>query len=173
MSLIQKMLRVDHAGELGANYIYKGQLAILGSNPKIQKMYEQEQHHLKVFEQILPNTRTRPSLLRPFWELGGFILGASTALMGKNAAMACTEAVETVIGQHYNDQIRLLLADENLKENEELQKLIKVLCEFRDEELEHLDIAVEDGAKDAIGYSGLNFVIQQGCKVAIKVAEKV
>lgn len=66
-------------------------------------MWDQEKHHLKVFDGIVSQYRVRPTALRPIWELAGFALGAGTALMGKEAAMACTEAVETVIGGHYNE----------------------------------------------------------------------
>ncbi|CAG8771646.1 3547_t:CDS:2, partial [Funneliformis caledonium] len=104
--LIDCMIRIDQAGEIGANYIYKGQLAVLGSDekisPVIKEMWEQEKLHLKTFDEIMPRFRVRPTILRPIWEALGFILGAGTAMMGKEAAMACTEAVETTIGEHYN-----------------------------------------------------------------------
>nr|CAG8598267.1 14407_t:CDS:2 [Entrophospora candida] len=105
--LIDEMIRVDQAGEIGANWIYKGQLAILGKDKKvgpiIQEMWEQEKVHLRTFDKIIAHHRVRPTLLRPLWELSGYVLGVGTALMGKEAAMACTEAVETVIGEHYNE----------------------------------------------------------------------
>ncbi|KAK6098363.1 ubiquinone biosynthesis monooxygenase Coq7 [Batrachochytrium dendrobatidis] len=105
---VDMMLRVDQAGEVGANFIYMGQMAILGKDPHLKKvigdMWEQEKTHLRVFDSILSENRVRPSILRPLWEIAGFSLGAGTALLGKEAAMACTEAVETVIGEHYNRQ---------------------------------------------------------------------
>ncbi|KAJ3274379.1 hypothetical protein HDV01_002983 [Terramyces sp. JEL0728] len=172
LQLIQSMLRVDHAGEIGANWIYKGQHNFIKdkeSKDKIREMWNQEKHHLKVFDEILANTKTRPSLLRPFWELAGYTLGSVTAMMGKEAAMACTEAVETVIGQHYNDQIRKLYGSED----PEIQKLLEVLKEFRDDELEHLDTAIQMDSKKAPFYDALSGVIQVGCKTAIKIAEKI
>ncbi|KAJ3297725.1 hypothetical protein HK104_000203 [Borealophlyctis nickersoniae] len=171
--LVASMLRVDHAGELGANWIYKGQLAILGKDPNVgpvvEHMWDQEKHHLAVFDDILVENRVRPTALRPFWEVAGFVLGAGTALMGKEAAMACTEAVETVIGQHYNDQLRELLKINN----PEIAKLRDVIKRFRDEELEHLDTAVDNDAKQATAYAPLVALIQQGCKTAIWIASKV
>ncbi|CAG8588455.1 13642_t:CDS:2, partial [Acaulospora morrowiae] len=145
--LIKSMIRVDQAGEIGANWIYKGQMAILGDDkrvgPVIQNMWDQEKHHLQTFDEIIVRYRVRPTLLRPLWEAAGFILGAGTALMGKEAAMACTEAVETVIGEHYNDQLRELLHIDN----EEVEDLKKIIKEFRDDELHHLDIAVDHEAQ--------------------------
>ena len=38
-------------------------------------------------------------------------MGAGSALLGREAAMACTVAVEAVITEHYNDQIRALGSD--------------------------------------------------------------
>ncbi|KAI9094870.1 ubiquinone biosynthesis protein COQ7-domain-containing protein [Phlyctochytrium arcticum] len=171
--LIDAMLRVDHAGELGANWIYKGQLAVLGNDakvgPVIQHMWDQEKFHLKVFDDILANNRVRPTALRPFWEAAGYALGAGTALIGKEAAMACTEAVETVIGQHYNDQLRELLKIDH----PEVDKLKIIIKRFRDEELEHLDTAVDHHAHKAPAYPGLTAAISQGCKAAIWVAQRI
>ncbi|KAI9005343.1 ubiquinone biosynthesis protein Coq7, partial [Gaertneriomyces semiglobifer] len=169
---IASMLRVDHAGELGANWIYKGQLAVLGKDPHlnsvIQHMWDQEKVHLKAFDDILGDNRVRPTALRPLWEAAGYALGAGTALIGKEAAMACTEAVETVIGQHYNDQLRELLKIDH----PEVHKLREVIKRFRDEELEHLDTAVDHDAQKAPAYPGLTAAIQQGCKVAIWIAAR-
>eukprot|EP00842_Homolaphlyctis_polyrhiza_P004036 jgi/Hompol1/4633/HPOL_003772-RA len=173
---ICEMLRVNHAGEIGANGIYAGQAAVFArrKDPEltsmIEHMWDQEKTHLKVFDSVLAENRVRPSLLRPFWEAAGFALGAGTALMGKEAAMACTEAVETVIGNHYNDQIRELL---QLEQDDDIKKLTEVLRQFRDDELEHLDTAVEQNAKDAPGYSILTNAIHGGCKAAIWVASRI
>ncbi|CAO3637319.1 unnamed protein product [Mucor fragilis] len=126
--IISPMIRVDQSGEVGAYYIYKGQIAVLGGDPKLrpllEMMWDQEKHHLELFSDLVGEHRVRPSLLRPLWEVAGFAVGAGTALLGKEAAMACTEAVETVIGDHYNEQLRELHA---LKQpNKQLDYLSKV-----------------------------------------------
>lgn len=93
--------------------------------------------------------------------------------------MACTEAVETEIGGHYNDQVRVLLdMMESMKENgeevgEELEELTVTIKRIRDEELEHLDHAVENDAKEAKPYELLTGVIRAGCRSAIWVSERV
>ena len=113
--MLDRMLRVDHAGEYGADRIYAGQLAVLGKTPvgeTIQHMWEQEKVHLATFNRLLPEHRARPTLLLPLWNVAGFALGAGTALLGKEAAMACTVAVEASITEHYNDQIRELVSEE-------------------------------------------------------------
>ncbi|KAG0364063.1 putative ubiquinone metabolism-related protein [Gamsiella multidivaricata] len=172
-ALLEEMIRVDQAGELGANWIYRGQYAVLGSDKKVgpllQHMWDQEKHHLRVFDGIVSQYRVRPTALRPIWELAGFALGAGTALMGKEAAMACTEAVETVIGGHYNDQLRELLKIDH----PDIAELRKVVQQFRDDELEHLETALEHDAQKAPQHELLSNAIKQGCKAAIWISSKV
>ena len=165
---IDRYLRVDHAGERAAQQIYKGQLAIMKNHamgPEIQHMMEQEVEHLETFDSLLNERQVRPSLLDPLWGAAGFTLGVVTAAMGPKAAMACTIAVEEVIGEHYQKQADILGEDER-----ELQATVE---RFRDEELEHRDIAVEHDGREARHYSLLRKVIQRGCRTAIKIAEKV
>ena len=129
-------------------------------------MMEQEQEHLDTFDTLLNDYKVRPSLFDPVWGVAGFILGATTAAMGSKAAMACTIAVEEVIGEHYAAQVEYLKAQDREPE------LTKTLERFRDEELEHRDIAIEHDGREATGYPILRSVIQTGCRVAIKIAEK-
>ncbi|MBL6781932.1 MAG: demethoxyubiquinone hydroxylase family protein [Alphaproteobacteria bacterium] len=164
---VSRYLRVDHAGELGARRIYEGQLAVLGSHPvaeEIRHMRDQEQEHLDTFENLLNEYQVRPSLLSPFWNGAGFVLGAVTAAMGPKAAMACTIAVEEVIGTHYDKQAKSLKGED---------ELAATLERFRDEELEHRDIAKDHDGEQAIGYPVMRRVIQAGCRAAIKLAERV
>jgi len=93
--------------------------------------------------------------------------------------MACTEAVETEIGGHYNEQVRVLLdmMEEMEEEGEEvgaeLRGLTSTIKRIRDEELEHLDHAVENDAKQAKPYELLTGVIRAGCRGAIWISERV
>lgn len=68
-------------------------------------MWENERHHLATMRLVQLQHGVRPTLLYPVWQAMAFGLGATTALMGKQAAMACTEAVETVIGEHYDEWV--------------------------------------------------------------------
>lgn len=118
--MVDEIIRVDHAGELGADRIYAGQMAVLGNSsmgPTIKHMWQQEQKHRAKFEQLINEYRVRPTVMTPFWHVAGFALGAGTALLGEKAAMACTVAVETVIVEHYNDQLRQLMDDPAMKNN--------------------------------------------------------
>ena len=167
--ILEEIIRVDHAGEYGATRIYDGQIAVFGKSSKIgktiQHMADQEQEHIDKFNELILEHRVRPTALLPIWNIAGFALGASTALLGEKAAMACTVAVEKVIGEHYQEQIDLLEDDH--------KDLKKTISKFRDDELEHHDIGIEHDAESAIGYRVMSKVIELGCKTAIAISKKV
>lgn len=167
---LAEILRVDHAGELGAVYIYRGQRAVLEGrgghlSNQLAHMEEQEAVHLAAFDGLLTTHRVRPTLMTPLWRVAGFALGAGTALMGEKAAHACTEAVETIIEEHYAGQIAELQV--------RAPALAAELSKFRDDELEHREGAIAGGAHDAPGYPLLASAIQGICKLAIKISEKL
>ncbi len=167
--LLKEIIRVDHAGEYGATRIYDGQIAIFGKNSKIgntiQHMADQEQEHIDKFNELILEYRVRPTALLPLWNIAGFALGASTALLGEKAAMACTVAVEKVIGEHYDEQLNHL--------NDDQKDLKKIISKFRDDELEHHDIGIEHDAENAPGYKIMSKIIELGCKTAIAISKKV
>jgi ubiquinone biosynthesis monooxygenase Coq7 len=165
---IERIVRVDHAGEYGAKRIYQGQIAVLGRGPKgdlLRHMQAQEQHHLDTFSDLIADRRVRPTALLPLWHLAGFALGAMTAALGTRAAMACTVAVEEAIDEHYAAQAASLGGDEA-----ELRGTIE---SFRAEELEHRDIGLQNEAELAPAYRLMSRAIKAGCKVAIAVSERV
>lgn len=165
---LEEVIRVDHAGEYGAKRIYQGQLAVLRGTEHedtIRHMQEQEQEHLDTFSRLISERRVRPTVLLPFWHVAGFALGAATAAMGPRAAMACTVAVEEAIDEHYQAQEAALGEDEaTLKAD---------IARFRAEELEHRDIGLANEAELTPGYRLLSAAIKMGCKVAIRLSEKV
>ncbi len=165
---LERVIRVDHAGEYGAKRIYQGQLAVLRGTkhePTIRHMQEQEQEHLDTFSRHIARRRVRPTALLPVWHVAGFVLGAATAAMGARAAMACTVAVEEAIDEHYQAQEAALGEDE--------AELKAEIARFRAEELEHRDIGLANEAELTPGYRLLSAAIKLGCKLAIKVSERV
>ena len=168
-NILDEIIRVDHAGEYGATRIYDGQIAIFGQDSNIgktiQHMADQEQEHIEKFNELLVEKRVRPTALLPLWNVAGFALGAGTALMGEKAAMACTVAVEKVIGEHYRDQQDLLEEDE--------KDLKKTIAKFEKDELEHHNIGLKHDAKYAPGYKIITKVIEIGCKTAIAISKKI
>ena len=176
--IYQKFIRVNHAGEFGANEIYRGQLAYMKKDSDkelIQHMWDQEKVHLQKFEELMPVHKSRGTALLPLWRIAGYTLGASTAFMSKNAAMACTTAVEESIVAHYNAQLRVLLEDLEMMENKDEKhlELLECIKKFRDEEQEHHDTGIEHGAEETWNYKLLKGVIQTGCTAAIAVSERI
>ncbi|SMN18119.1 similar to Saccharomyces cerevisiae YOR125C CAT5 Protein required for ubiquinone (Coenzyme Q) biosynthesis [Maudiozyma saulgeensis] len=182
---LDRVIRVDQAGELGADYIYRGQIYVLSHKhphlrPILDHMWKQEVHHRSTFNNLQLKHRTRPSLITPLWKLGATAMGVVPALLSPEAAMACTEAVETVIGNHYNEQLRCLANQFNVSkidgskdEPEEIKKLTDTIKEFRDQELEHLDTAIKNDSHMAVPYKLLTEGIKTVCKAAIWTAERV
>lgn len=181
---LDSALRVNQAGELAATLIYTHQTPpITRAHPHLRSlmhhMYSQEAGHFSIFNEMLAKHRIRPTAMYPVWSAAASILGWGTGLMGREAAMACTEAVETEIGGHYNGQVRVLLGwvkemeDRGEEVGEEVRELVSTLKRIRDEELEHLDEAVGEGAREARPYQLLNRVIRSGCKGAIWISERI
>ena len=168
-NILEEIIRVDHAGEYGATRIYDGQISIFGKNSKIgktiQHMADQEKEHIEKFNELILEHRVRPTVLLPLWNIAGYTLGATTAMMGEKAAMACTVAVEKVIGEHYREQQDLLEND-----HKELKKTIK---KFEKDELEHHDIGIDHDAESAPGYLIMTKIIEFGCKTAIALSKKI
>jgi 3-demethoxyubiquinol 3-hydroxylase len=165
---VERMIRVDHAGEYGAARIYAGQLAVLGhgaAGETLRHMQGQEQRHLDVFNALIAERRVRPTALMPLWHLAGFALGAATAVLGEKAAMACTVAVEEAIDSHYASQIDAL--------DEAEAPLRGTIEAFRAEEREHRDIGLARGAEQAPGYQLLSAAIRTGCRLAIAASERL
>ena len=169
---IEEFIRVDHAGERGAIKIYEGQLLALNTFIKddslkktIEEMKVHEKEHCDFFENEIKKRKINPTKLLPLWDLLGVGLGFGSTLLGKKAAMLCTASVEEVIDEHYLSQIKQLGNDEN--------NLKKKIIKFRQDELDHKDIAYEKGATKKGPYSLLDFVIKAGSKIAINISEKI
>ncbi|HEX7853954.1 MAG TPA: demethoxyubiquinone hydroxylase family protein [Sphingobium sp.] len=163
------MLRVDQAGEYGATRIYAGQLAVLGnrhpSSRLIASMATQEERHRKHFDAMLAERGVRPTLLQPIWHVAGYALGAATALLGPEAAMACTSAIETEIDRHYSHQL------EELGDSD--PELSEAIADFQAEEVEHLNTAMAEGAERAPAYPLLSGLIRAGCRAAIALSQRI
>ncbi len=166
---IKSMIRVNQAGEYGAKRIYAGQLAVMGDRTaaarSIAHMAEQEARHLKAFDALVAKRGVRPTLLQPFWDVAGFVLGAATAAIGPEAAMACTVAIETEIDRHYGEQLAQIGEDD--------PELSTLVTEFRAEELEHKATALAEGAERAPAYPLMSAAIRFGCRTAIALSKRI
>ena len=169
MSDTARMLRVDQAGEYGATRIYAGQLAVMGDRAphagEIAHMAEQEAAHRQKFDALIAQRGVRPTALQPVWSVDGCALGAATALIGPKAAMACTAAIETEIDRHYTQQLEEL--------GDEDPELAAMIREFRDDERAHKEAAIAAGAEQAPAYPLLSGAIRLGCRLAIRLSERI
>ena len=170
--ILEEIIRVDHAGERGANKIYEGQLLALKTikqdnhlKDKIEAMKEQEKEHLEYFEKEIQKRKIKPTYLLPLWDVMGVALGFGTALLGKKAAMLCTASVEEVIEDHYQNQLKKLGNDE--------MDLKAKIEKFKEDEVGHKNIAYEAGASNKGIYSVMDKVIKTGSRIAITISEKI
>ncbi len=163
------MLRVDQAGEFGATRIYAGQRAVMGdrgpTSRLIARMAAQEEGHRQRFDAMIIKRGVRPTLLAPLWDVAGFALGAATALIGPEAAMACTAAIEAEIDLHYTEQLEQL--------GDQDPELSAVVTEFRADEIEHREAALANGAENAPAYTLLTAAIRLGCRAAIALSKRI
>ena len=169
---IEEFIRVDHAGERGAVKIYEGQLLALNTlvkdddlKKKIQEMKVHEVEHCQFFEDEIKKRNIKPTKFLPLWDLLGVGLGFGSTRLGKKAAMLCTASVEEVIDKHYQSQINQLGPEE--------KELKKKIIKFREDELDHKDIAYKEGATKKGFYSIMDKIIKTGSKIAINISEKI
>ena len=169
---LEEIIRVDHAGERGAIKIYEGQLLALNTFKKneklkklIEEMKEHEKEHFEYFDKTIKERNIKPTVFLPIWDLLGVTLGFSTTMLGEKAAMLCTASVEEVIDGHYKSQLDKLGDDE--------KSLKKSITKFRQDEIDHKDIAYEKGATKKGPYLLLDKIIKTGSKIAINISEKI
>ena len=169
---LEEIIRVDHAGERGAIKIYEGQLLALSTfkkNEKLKKiiedMKEHEKEHFEYFDKEIQKRNIKPTVFLPIWDLLGVTLGFGTTMIGEKAAMLCTASVEEVIDEHYLSQINQL--DKSEKD------LKKKISKFRQDEIDHKDIAYDEGATKKGPYLLLDKIIKTGSRIAINISEKI
>jgi ubiquinone biosynthesis monooxygenase Coq7 len=190
---IAEIIRVDHAGEMGAKVIYEGQILALKLKGDfktleiVEKMHNQELRHLEFFSKKVIEQKVRPTLMQPLWKIGGFLLGFTTAIIDKKSAMTCTTAVEEVIDEHYQlqinqleeikDQQKKLDSTENQQESskhsQNIEQLLQNIKQFRQEEIEHRDIAYENDARNFKLHKPLDYFIKFSTRLAIEISKKI
>jgi len=166
---IKRMIRVNQAGEFGAKRIYAGQLAVMGDRTpaarSIAHMAEQEERHLNAFDKMMAERGVRPTALHPIWSAAGFTLGAVSAAISPEAAMACTVAVETEIDRHYSEQLAEI--------GESDPELSAMIADFQADEQEHKATALAEGAERAPAYPLMSALVRMGCRTAIAVSKHI
>jgi|TARA_B110000305_G_scaffold235827_1_gene296158 ubiquinone biosynthesis monooxygenase Coq7 len=168
--LLEAFLRSDHAGEVGAVYIYKGILTIAKDPELIEfstRHLATEKEHLRKIEEILPiNKRSK---LVGLWKIAGYLLGFFPTLINSRIVFATIEAVEAFVEEHYEDQLKYLRAQPNPNKT-----LIDLLQSCQDDEIEH---KIESGHKKQLTPGlFLNIwikIVSGGSAFAVKVAKVI
>ncbi|MBY5346663.1 demethoxyubiquinone hydroxylase family protein [Rhizobium leguminosarum] len=135
---IRRILKVNHAGEFGAIRIYGAQILVARRLfpdivPALEEMRRDEIDHCRLFREAMPARCAKPCRVMEFWSLGGSVLGFLTALAGRNMIWICTEAIESTVHRHLEDQLAFLA-----KRDPELHALI---ASIQKQELAHLRTA--------------------------------
>ena len=166
--LLESFLRSDHAGEVGAVYIYKGILSIAKDPALVEfskRHLETEKEHLRKIEEVLPLSKR--SKLVGIWKVAGYLLGFLPSLFGPRIVFATIEAVESFVEDHYEEQLKYLRA-----QNDPDQALIDLLQSCQDDEIEHKnESAIKK--RSTPGFL-LNFwmkIVGWGSSSAVKVAK--
>jgi len=144
---IKQILRVNHAGEYGAIRIYNSQIMISRVlHPPVvgflSETVSHEREHEAAFRDLMLARGTRPCGALPLWGLGGTLLGLFTGLLGADAMMICTEAVERTVHRHLNKQLAWL--------GDRDATLFDTIKSVRDEEMGHLDGAKSRRASNGV-----------------------
>ncbi len=166
---IDEIIRVNHAGEYGAQVIYKSQIRFSKSNllkKELKRISSEEKVHLEYFEQQILSNRTRPTIMQPLWKLGGTALGIVSSLLGEKYVHACTEAIESTIVEHYQQQIKYL------KKNKIKNDLRKNIMKFCEEENQH-KLNSQKKNNNQQGTFLFKMVTKNITKLAIKISKKL
>lgn len=166
---IDEIIRVNHAGEYGAQRIYSGQIKYCKDKKlkdKLKKIIQEEYEHYEYFNNAMLENRTRPTLMSPLWHYGGYAVGVITSIMGERYVHACTEAVEETIVEHYQEQIQFL------EENDLDKKLMKKIKKFQADEEAHRSYA-EDSNLNKIGVDSFKQFTKSITRLAIRISKKI
>jgi ubiquinone biosynthesis monooxygenase Coq7 len=109
------LMRVNHAGEVAAQALYRGQ-AFTTRDPGLRRNLleaaREEQDHLAWCAQRVSELGSRTSLLGPLWYAGSFALGAAAGLLGKATGLGFVVETERQVEEHLSGHLdRLAPAD--------------------------------------------------------------
>lgn len=166
---VDRIIRVDHAGEHGAIKIYSAQILIsriLHKDivPALENILSHEREHFRRFDQLLKNRQVRHCYALGLWAVGGFMLGLFTALLGRNAIWVCTNSIETTVLHHLDWQLAFL------KEHD--QDAYDAVLSIKADEEEHREFGQINGT-DSIMYRPIFWVVRKSTESAIWLSTKL
>ncbi|MBB4290105.1 ubiquinone biosynthesis monooxygenase Coq7 [Rhizobium leguminosarum] len=147
---VRRILKVNHAGEFGAIRIYRAQIWMARRLfpdivPALCDMRNDEIEHCRLFRDAMPSRHAKPCRVMAFWSLGGYLLGFLTALGGRNMVWICTEAVESTVHRHLEDQLASLDTRD--------PQLHGLIASIQEEELAHLSEAEKNQTRHGVSYA--------------------
>ncbi len=169
MKEVERIIRVDHAGELGAISICRAQRMVARVFYKdivsdLDDILVDEQQHFLLFDAWLKRNNVRPCYALWAWSSGGFVLGLITAVLGRKAIWVCTHAVETVVLHHLEQQLLYL------KERD--QSAYHAVLSIKNDEEQHQQTGFLKGSSDGL-YSPIRYVVGNATKFAIWLSSKL
>ncbi|MCL5801802.1 MAG: 2-polyprenyl-3-methyl-6-methoxy-1,4-benzoquinone monooxygenase [Gammaproteobacteria bacterium] len=143
MDAAARLMRVNHAGEVAAQALYRGH-ALTARSPAVREHMEraaqEETDHLAWCEQRVQELGSRTSLLNPLWYAGSFAIGALAGLAGDKWSLGFVAETEHQVVKHLEDHLtRLPAGDEQSR---------AILEQMREDEAQHATVAIEAGAAE-------------------------
>ena len=123
----ERIMRINHMGEVCAQGLYRGQAAFTSNNKVREKLYkicDEENHHLKLCNQRLKELNGKKSLLNPVWYLSSFVLGSIAGINDKEWKLGFIEETEKQVEDHLVSSIKDL-PKEDIRSKEILQIIEK------------------------------------------------
>ncbi|MEB8432386.1 2-polyprenyl-3-methyl-6-methoxy-1,4-benzoquinone monooxygenase [Cocleimonas sp. KMM 6892] len=137
------LMRINHAGEVSAQGLYRGQ-ALMSKSEEIKQQMNisamEENDHLNWCEKRLDELGSHKSYLSPVWYLGSLGIGAAAGLAGDKWSLGFVKETEDQVVRHLDSHL------DKLPDNDLASRAI--LAQMKIDEEHHADVAVEAGAAD-------------------------
>ncbi|EQD51777.1 ubiquinone biosynthesis protein COQ7 [mine drainage metagenome] len=137
------LLRVDHAGEVAAQALYRGQALAASDDPGLAQSLlgaaEEEARHLDWCERRLGELGGRTSRLNPLWYTGAFLSGLFAGCLGRATSLGYLAETEKQVEAHLDDHLARLPREDRATR--------ALLEQMKAEEAGHRQKAIDEGGK--------------------------
>lgn len=143
---IAGLMRVNNAGEVAAQGLYRGQAATARQPHVQQNLLEaaaEENEHLNWCQTRLQELGARRSLLDPAWYLGSFAIGFSAGMIGDKWSLGFVEETEKQVTEHLQKHLDQLPQQDTRSQS--------ILNQMQQDEMRHAVNARDAGAADLPG----------------------
>jgi ubiquinone biosynthesis monooxygenase Coq7 len=141
--LSARLMRVNHAGEIAAQALYRGQ-ALMANDERLRRdllrAASEEHDHLVWCAGRVHELGHRVSLLSPLWYIGSLAIGAAAAMAGDRISLGFLAETERQVGQHLDGHLKRLPRDDHSSR--------EILEQMRVDERRHQTEASSRGVTD-------------------------